>query len=554
MSNKKLNPISRFWFFLKPDRKEIRNIYVYAFFNGLVNLSLPVGIQSIINLIQGGSMSTSWVLLVAFVILGIAVSGVLQIHQLKITENLQQKIFTRSAFEFSFRVPKFKLEALFGKNVTELMNRFFDVLTLQKGLSKILIDFSTATIQTLFGLILLSLYHPFFIMYSIVLVFFVYVIFKFTSKKGLETSLKESSNKYLVANWLEELARTNVSFKLAGDSELPMQKINHFTNDYIDARESHFKVLKNQYVLLVIFKVLIAAGLLIVGSLLVINQQMNIGQFVAAEIIILLVLASIEKLIMSIETIYDVLTSIEKIGQVTDIELDDDDGLVIQCDKGLSVELRDVSFSYPNQDNNILKNVSLKIESGERLLVTGENNSGKSTLLYLLASLYKINKGVLMFNDLPVGNYNPSILRLITGDSFLDDHIFDGTLLENITLGRSTATFENVMWVIENLYLTELVQSLEKGLNTPLNASNKKFSKSTLNKLFLARSIVHKPRLLLINDIFNTLNKNERDGIVDFITLKSQPWTLVIASRDETLKLKTDRSIVFVKDSLKEIN
>lgn len=553
MGNSKFSPIQRFWFFLKPDRKEIRNIYVYAFFNGLVNLSLPVGIQSIINLIQGGSMSTSWVLLVVFVILGIAISGVLQIHQLKITEHLQQKIFTRSAFEFSFRVPKFKLEALFGKNVTELMNRFFDVLTLQKGLSKILIDFSTATIQTLFGLILLSLYHPFFIMYSIVLVFFIYVFFKFTSKKGLETSLKESTNKYLVANWLEELARTNISFKLAGDSELPMVKVNDYTNDYIDARDSHFKVLKNQYILLVIFKVLIAAGLLIVGSLLVINQQMNIGQFVAAEIIILLILASVEKLIMSIETIYDVLTSIEKIGQVTDIELDDEGGLVIECDKGLSVELRDVSFSYPSHDKYILKNVSLKIESGERLLVTGENNSGKSTLLYLLASLYKINKGVLMFNNLPVGNYNPSTLRLITGDSFLDDHIFDGTLLENITLGRSEATIENVMWVVENLYLSEVVQSLEKGLNTPLNASNKKFSKSTLNKLFLARSIVHKPRLLLINDIFITLNKDEREDILDFITSKSQPWTLILASRDESLSSKTDKTVVFVKDSLKEI-
>lgn len=554
MGSSKLSPVQRFLFFLKPDRKEIRNIYVYAFFNGLVNLSLPVGIQSIINLIQGGSMSTSWVLLVVFVIVGIAVSGVLQIHQLKITEHLQQKIFTRSAFDFSFRVPKFKLEALFGKNVTELMNRFFDVLTLQKGLSKILIDFSTASIQTLFGLILLSLYHPFFIMYSIILLFFVYVLFKFTSKKGLETSLKESSNKYLVANWLEELARTNISFKLAGDSELPMLKVNDYTNAYIDARESHFKVLKNQYILLVVFKVLIAAGLLIVGSLLVINQQMNIGQFVAAEIIILLVLASVEKLIMSIETIYDVLTSIEKIGQVTDIELDDEDGLVIECDKGLSVELKDVSFSYPSQDKNILKNVSLKIESGERLLVTGENNSGKSTLLYLLASLYKINKGELMFNNLPVGNYNPSTLRLITGDSFLDDHIFDGTLLENITLGRAEATFENVMWAIENLHLSDVVQSLDKGLNTPLNASNKKFSKSTLNKLFLARSIVHKPRLLLINDVFVTLNKDERESIIDFIASKSQPWTLILASRDESLASKVDKTVVFVKDSLKEIN
>ena len=161
-NNELLTPVQRFWRLLRPDRKEIRNVYVYAFFFGLVNLSLPLGIQSIVNLIQGGQINTSWVVLVIFVIVGIAINGVLQVQQLKIAEHLQQKIFSRAAFEFAYRIPKVKLEALYRKYAPELMNRFFDVVAIQKGLSKILIDFSTASIQTIFGLILLSLYHPFF--------------------------------------------------------------------------------------------------------------------------------------------------------------------------------------------------------------------------------------------------------------------------------------------------------------------------------------------------------------------------------------------------------
>ena len=179
----KLTPIQRFWLLLKPDKKEIRNVYVYAVFLGVVNLSLPIGIQSIIYIIQGGQISTSWVVLVIFVMAGVAFSGILQIYQLRITENLQQKIFTRAAFEFTYRIPKIKVEALYKHYAPELMNRFFAVVSIQKGLAKILIDFSTASIQAIFGLLLLSLYHPFFIVFSVVLILLVYAIFKLTSKK-----------------------------------------------------------------------------------------------------------------------------------------------------------------------------------------------------------------------------------------------------------------------------------------------------------------------------------------------------------------------------------
>jgi ABC-type bacteriocin/lantibiotic exporter with double-glycine peptidase domain len=253
----------------------------------------------------------------------------LQISQLKITENLQQKIFSRAAFEFAYRIPKIKMEAIYKQYAPELMNRFFDVISVQKGLSKILIDFSMASIQVLFGLVLLSLYHPFFIFFSMILIFLLFIIFRYTAKKGLMTSLRESKHKYTVANWLQEVARTHMTIKLAGKTDLPVQRVDKATGEYINARDDHFKILMQQYFLMVGFKVIIGAGLLVVGSILVMEQQMNIGQFVASEIIILLVLSSVEKLILSLETIYDVLTSLEKIGQVTDMELESNEGMLI---------------------------------------------------------------------------------------------------------------------------------------------------------------------------------------------------------------------------------
>ena len=179
METQKLSPIRRFWLLLKPDRLEIRNLYIYAIIIGLLNLVLPIGIQSIINLIQGGTVSTSWVVLIILVAAAITISGVLQINQLRITENLQQKIFVRSSFEFGARLPKIKMNQLYNSYPPELANRFFDTITIQKGASKLLIDFSTALLQIVFGIILLSLYHPFFIFFGLILLFLLYIIFKF---------------------------------------------------------------------------------------------------------------------------------------------------------------------------------------------------------------------------------------------------------------------------------------------------------------------------------------------------------------------------------------
>ena len=538
-----ISPTQRFWRLLKPDQKEISNVYVYSIFNGLVNLSLPLGIQAIINLIQGGQVSTSWVVLVIFVVLGVAITGVLQIYQLRITESLQQKIFTRAAFEFAYRIPRIRMESLYRYYAPELMNRFFDTMSVQKGLSKILIDFSSASLQVVFGLVLLSLYHPFFILFSLILVLLILAIFRFTGKQGLNTSLTESKYKYKVAHWLEELARTHTTFKLAGRTDLPLQRTDDQVGAYLQARESHFKVLVRQYSLMVVFKVLVAIGLLAIGGVLVMKQQMNIGQFVGAEIIILLVMASVEKLILSFETIYDVLTSLEKIGQVTDLELEQTEGIDLseECpNDGMAVVLKNVNFTYPGRQQKTLENLSLSITSGEKLLITGVNGAGKSTLLYILAGLYQVQEGALSYDGLSKTNLQLDSLRSVIGDCLLQEQLFEGTLLENITVGREAATFENVKWAVKHLKLEPFINTLPKGYNTLLDPEGKRFPRSIVQKLLLARSIADKPKLLLLEDAFEYIEERERREIIDFLTSRKNGWTMVTTSIDHYLAKNCD--------------
>lgn len=545
----------RFWKLLKPDSEEIKSVYAYSIFSGIVSLSLPLGIQAIINLIQGGQINSAWMVLVFFVVLGIAGNGILQIFQLRITENIEQKIFTRAAFEFAYRIPKIKIEAMYNQFGPELMNRYFDVMNIQKGLSKILISISTAAIQVVFGLILLSLYHPFFIMYSIFLVLFVYFIFRITAKKGLSTSLTESKHKYRLAHWLEEVARTGISFKLAGRTDLPITEAEGHVSNYIDSRENHFKVLIQQYSLLVVFKVVIATTLLAVGGILVMEQVMNIGQFVAAEIIILLVIASVEKLIVSLDVIYDTLTSLEKVGQVTDLELESTDGLDImkECQTcGMAIDIKNLSFTYPYSNRKTLQDINLTIKDGERLLIAGKNGSGKSTLLHVMAGLYDIIEGVVSYDGLPRDNLNIESLRTIIGTCLDGEDLFEGKLIDNITMGRANATFENVKWAIEHLGLQDFVKSLPKGFDSEIQPYGSKLPRSIIQKLIIARAIADKPKILLFEYTFEHIDEVHKREIIDFITHPSNEWTVIASSSDPYIAQKFDNIVIMDGGEIKK--
>lgn len=547
-TNSKLTAMQRFFGMLKADKQDIAYIYIYSIFSGLINLSLPVGIQAIISLIMAGQVSTSWGVLATLVTIGVAVVGGLKIMQLVITESLQQRIFTRSAFEFAYRIPRFKTESIFKNYPPELVNRFFDTLTVQKGLPKILMDFSAAGLQILFGLILISFYNSAFLAFGLGLITILVLIFFWTGQRGLETSLKESKYKYQVAHWLEEIARTMHSFKLAGTSKLHLQKVNDLTVNYLDARKKHFKILLFQFISIASFKTIITGGLLILGSILVINGEINIGQFVAAEIVIIQVMNAAEKLILSMDTIYDTLTALEKIGAVTDIPLEEDEGLdfkdINSIDKGIKVKATNLSYTFPNEHEPLLKRLSFEIKMGEKVCIAGYNGAGKSTLLHIIAGLYEDFTGALTYNDIPRDNLNINSLRYYIGNYSPQDDLFDGTLLENITMGDETVSLQDVSWAVKAIGLQGFIDNLSKGYNTIIEPTGGTMSRTVIKKIILVRAIVHKPRLLAMEELLAKFERKERENIIDFLTNKKQKWTLAVVSNDPDLARKCDRVIV----------
>ncbi|WP_147678733.1 peptidase domain-containing ABC transporter [Algibacter pacificus] len=547
MDNNTLSPWKRFIGLVELERKDIYQIAYYAIFDGLVSLSLPIGIQAIINLLQGAQISTSWIVLVLLVTGGVAFSGLLKLMQMRIIETIQQRIFTRASLDLSYRFPKIKMSKLHNFYLPELANRFFDTIVIQKGLSKILIDMPSALLQIIFALILLSFYHPFFIIFGILLLMLIYVVFKYTAKRGLETSLKESKHKYKVAHWLQEIARTIISFKLSGKTGLAMEKSDHLVSEYLESRENHFKILVMQFMQLIGFKVLVTIGLLVIGGLLVLDQRMNIGQFVAAEIIILLIIASVEKLISGLESFYDVLTSIEKLGQVVDMPIETQQGEKIQDNGSLTIEFQNVSYLVEQRYQPILSNISFCIAPKDKVLIKGESGSGKSSLLQLISGLVSPTSGYIYVNNLSIQSLYKNEYRSNLGVSLSEETPFEGSIRDNITFGNKNISDEAIYQVIENLNLTSFLHKQVKGLSSILKPEGKQIAYTTSKKIILARALVKQPKLLILENPLEHFDKDEATKIMNMLVSPEQPWSLVVVSNNDQWETKCNKQIALKK-------
>jgi len=541
-------PVKRLGRFIRSERKIMYLILFYALINGIIVLTLPLGIQAILNFILGGRVSSSWFILIVIVISGLIASGAIQIAQLSLTEKLQQRIFAQSSFSFAIRLPRIKIDAMQNRYAPEMVNQFFDTVTLQKGIAKLLVDFPTATLQVFFGLILISVYHPFFLFFSVAVLLTLYILFRYTMPIGIVTSLKESAHKYEVAHWLEELARTMGTFKLAGITNLPLIKVDKLVMGYLYFRQKHFAILMTQFRTMIAFKVISVGTLLIMGSLLLIDGQISLGQFVAAEIIIILIMNSIEKLIVGLEDVYDVLTSVEKIGAVIDLPLEEEkvrNPRIISACEAFEVGIEDLGFSYPGTERRIINGFNLTVKAGEKIAIAGRDGSGKSTLLQLITGLYDHYQGRITYNGIPLSALCHDHLRLAIGDNIWHEAIFKGTLRENITLGKKGVTDDEVTEVLEAVSATEPMNMLDDGLNTMLSSGGQRIPKSFAAKIILARAVVYKPKLILFEDDTAALHQFEQRKFLDY--LFSQSFTVIATSNGSEFLKRAHRTLFIDK-------
>jgi ATP-binding cassette subfamily B protein len=548
--------LDKFFKIIRLEKKEVTAIYFYAILSGVIQLTLPLGIQTIINFSQAAAgtanLPVSIILLIFIVLIGILVSGILQVNQMKIVEKIEQSIFTRFSLDFANKIPKIDSKELNNDHLPELMNRFFEVINLQKGLSKILLDIPLAVIQIVFGLVLLSFYNSTFIILGLLLILLLYFIFNYTSKKGLIASYNESENKYEVASWLEEIARSYKTFKISSQNNFHLKRTDELVKDYLVSKTKHFEILKFQYWSLIVFKLLISAMMLIIGAVLLINQQLNIGQFIAAEIVILLILGAVEKLILNLEVAYNILTGVEKLNVINDKKSEvQGQTSYISNHNGIALEVQNLNFKF-DENKPLLENISFNIPAGAKVCVMGDGGSGKSILLELIGGTLKNFEGVINVNTIPINNLNQKEYRKNIGIFYNEQDIFEGTLYENICMGNESITPADIMKHAEMLEIKEFISLLPEGLYTPLQPTGKGLSTIMAKKILLLRAIVHQPELLVLDEPFELAGAESSKKISKYL-IDLPNTTCMIVSGYIPFAKRADLIIWLEKGQIKHI-
>jgi len=543
----------KLFFILNLEKRDITNLYIFAVVSGLISLSLPLGIQAIINYLFAGEVSSSVFILIFFILFGVLVSGFLTYLTMLITERIRQKIFTRYSLQIAEMMPKIDLHYADKYYLPELANRFFDIPSLQRSLSKVLLELPGASLQILFGLLLLSIYHPIFIVFNGLVILVLVIYLKMTFNKGFETSMEESEIKYEIAHWMEDIAANIKTVKLGTTPDYVIKKTDTILLQFLKVRKAHFKILVEQFGGLVLFKMMTVAMLLLVGTFLFLNQKINLGQLVASEIIIVTLVNSVEKLFSQFEALYQLLTSFEKIHKLTELKVEKQGTLVIEGKNvAASLTLQDVSFNYVDFKKSGLTNLNVDIAAGERVCIIGAEGSGKSSMLKVLSGAYKLKSGKLLFNKIPYNNYDVSKLRQQFGVLLSDSEVFNATILENILLGIPIST-ESLLRECEEIGLLPYIQRLPMGFETVIESGGAQLPRGARIKLLLLRAILHNPALFLAEDYWGGLPLADQKKICNYMFSSNHHFTMVIATHDISFAQKCDKIILMDEGRIVEV-
>jgi len=536
-----IHPILRLREWLRLESEDAWVTVIYTAATGLISLVVPIAVQSVVNTIAFGTLLQPLAVLTVMVLVALLAVAWLNAYRQYVVEMIQRRIFVRLAGDIADKLVRVEPKAFDRYHGPELVNRFLEVVTVQKAGATLLLDGLTLAVQTLIGMILLAVYHPFLLAFDVLLALSIFVVLVPMGSGAVATAVKESKAKYDVLAWLEELARHQVAVKSRAGLALALEKTNSLAKEYLRYRAAHFRILLRQIVGSFVLQALASATLLGVGGWLVIDRQMTLGQLVAAELVVALVTSSITKFGKHLELFYDLMASLDKLGYLTDLPQERADGEPLPRKTG-PAQIRVLAAAVTVGDGiPLLRDVHLHVEAGARIGVRGSTGSGKSTLFDVLYALRQPSQGRVEIDGI---NYRELRLEDLRDQLALvrEPQIFKGTVIDNLRLGREALSSERAREVLAEVGLLEYILQLPDGLNTVLATGGAPLSAGQAIQLELARAIAHEPRVLILDECLDWLEDlPERDRLLDLVFHGRQRWTVIAASHNEEILGRCDR-------------
>lgn len=523
------------------ERKDLKIVVVFAVAIGLLNLATPITVEALVNTVAFGGLLLPVIILALMLMACLGLAAMLSVLQSYVVELLQRRLFVRLTTELSFRIPHVSIEAFDRHHGPELVNRFFDILVVQKTGAKFLLDVLTVLLSAGLGLLILAFYHPILLAFDLVLISALLFVVFFLGRGGVQSSLEESTSKYAVASWLEELARHAGVFKHA-DGLFAQDRADSLARDYLANRSAHYRVVLRQIIGSLSIQVLASTALLGLGGWLVELGELTLGQLVASWLIVSVIVGAITKLGFQLEGWYDLLTAAKKVGVLLDLPLESREGCALpRTAEGIAVEARNITLGYPNQ-HKVITDLSLSLAPGERIALRGRSGSGKSTLLEAIAGLRPPASGLITLDGYDLRELRPSSIQGQVAYT-TSQQIIEGTVMENIRIGRQGLSTANALDALRAVELLDDIRAFPEGLDTPITTEGLSLSTGQAQRLILARAMAGRPRLLLVDGVLDNLDQDRRDRIVDRLCSPERPWTLVIASHNEDILGRCQRVI-----------
>lgn len=529
---------------LTPEAADLRTIVVYGVASAVLTLAVPLTVDALISNIIFGTLMTPLIVLVGILLGCLVMQGVFGALQAWIAEVIERRIFVRVVSDLSWRLPRADIRAFDRRHAPEVVNRFFDTITVQKSSSKLFLALTNIVLTTGVGLAVLSFYHPLLFALSSVLLIAVAVLLFGFGIGGVRTAVDESAAKYNVAAWLQELARNTTAFCTKGGADFAAARADELVGDYVSARKRHYRVVFRQICGAFGLQILASTLLLGVGGWLVIDQQLTAGQLVASELIVTAVIANIIKLGNVLESWYDVCAASDKLGQLIDIPLQRQGGDALEpSGEGVALAVDNVGCTTDESgDQAKIENLSISVVPGERIALTGPIGDSSSVLLDILYGLRRPMTGHVMVDGLDLRQ-----LRLDqTRDEFALVHgteIVEGTILDNLEFGRTDVSATMVRNALQNVGLWDEVAALPDGLETRLTTGGRPLTANQATQLMLARAILSEPRLLMLDGPLDALMPELRQRVISHLLDQRHKWTVLIATNMPDVIAACDRAV-----------
>lgn len=511
---------------LIPEKSFYFTAIVYGIGISLLTLAIPISVQSLVNTISFGVLTQPLIILSLLLLVLLFMSGFFKTLQIYIVELFQRKLYARVATDVSNKLLGADPNSFKSINGVELTNRYFDIMTLQKSVKVLIMDATAMFLQIIVGLLVLAFYHPYFLVFDFVLVFLIWMVWFLFGKRAIITAIKESTAKYEVAQWLEEIARENFFFKTAMRKHYAAIKTDNKIINYIETRKKHFRHLFSQHIFLMIIYAVMSALILGLGGFLVTSGQLTIGQLVASELIITLILASLAKSGKYLESFYDLIAGVNKVAKL--IELTPE-----ELNTSISPDIKngDLVFSKVCFQSSLYQfNFDIEFKHGKNYLVAHKYLSSKNIFLDLLRGVQKARTGKISLAGQDYSSHNQLEIR---DNIYIVEEpvIFAGSIWENLISCTGNVETQKVMEVLEIVDLSKIVDIFPEGMNTNLMTNGYPLWRSQQIRLEIARAIIMRPKVLVLTEVIDQLDDERRMHILKY--LSHMNTTLIVFSNKD---------------------